>query len=69
MVTKEQAETCRNFKHLTEKDSRGKPVVCRVSGSCRVWKTRPNEFKLPVKYGLRTSFYITNDNADKWEVI
>lgn len=49
--------------HMTEKDSKGNPVMCRVTGKVQTWKTRPNEFVIPVKYGLRTSFYIRNEDS------
>ena len=66
MITKSQAQTLRHFEHVTLKGSDGKPVRCRAMGACKTWKTRPNEFKLPVKYGLYQSFYITQDNAGEW---
>ena len=68
MITKEQALTARHFEHVTLKGSDGKPVRCRAMGACKTWKTRPNDFKLPVKYGLYQSFYITHDNAGEWHV-
>lgn len=68
MITKEQAQTAKHFKHLDLKDSRGNAVVCRASGKCQTWKTRPEDFKLPVKYGMYDSFYITPENAMQWEV-
>ncbi len=66
MVTKEQAMRARDFHHVTLKDSRGAPVRCRASGKCKTWKTRPEDFKLPVKYGLYQSFYIEPRNAAQW---
>jgi hypothetical protein len=66
MITKDQAMSNRYFKHVSLKDSRGNPVVCRATGKCKTWKTRPEEFKLPVKYGLYQSFYITPENAHEW---
>lgn len=54
------------FYHCTIKNSRGLPVVCRVNGKCKTWKKQTDKFKLPVKYGLRDCFYITNDNAYEW---
>jgi hypothetical protein len=39
------------------------PVRWRRNGKTQTWKTRPTEFKIPVKYGLRTYDYITQDNA------
>ena len=72
MITKEQAvaaEYRQEFLHVREKDSRGNPLRCRVNGKCQTWKTRPNEFRLPVKYGLRVCFYITEHNAADWTAI
>ena len=66
MITKNQAMTKRHFFHVTLKDSRGNPVVCRATGKCKTWKTRVADFKLPVKYGLYQSFYITPENAHEW---
>jgi hypothetical protein len=52
--------------HRSAKSSRGEPVKCRVTGKCKTWKTRPDEFQLPVRHGLRESFYITPANGDEW---
>ena len=69
MITKQQA-TSFGYRHeLWHKDlknSDGTPVRCRVNGQCKTWKTRPEEFRLPVKHGLRDCFYIENHNADEW---
>lgn len=65
MITKLQAMTHRGeFWHMTLKGADGKPIRCRVSGACKTWKTRPNDFKLPVKHGLKHSFYIINYGGD-----
>ena len=68
MITKDQAMSNRYFKHVSLKDSRGNPVKCRAAGKCQIWKTRPADFKLPVKYGLKQWFYITPENAHEWNV-
>ena len=31
----------------------------RQNGAMRIWKTRPNEFRIPVKAGLKSCAYIT----------
>jgi hypothetical protein len=69
MITKEQAMALKYrtelyHRKLTRAD--GEPVRCRVNGKCQTWKTRPNDFRLPVKYGLKQCFYITPDNAKDW---
>ena len=35
----------------------------RVSGKIKLWKTRPNEFKIPIKHGLYDNWYLTHENA------
>ena len=45
------------------------PKVVRPSGRCKTWKTRPNEFRLPVKYGFYQSMYITERNAEDFTLI
>ena len=55
------------FHHISMKNSDGTPLRARVTGKCKTWKTRPLEFKLPVKYGMYESFYITHENCDEWE--
>ena len=69
MVTKEQAITYRKFTHVWKTNYDGTPVRCRANGACKTWKTRPTEFRLPVKWGLKHCFYITQDNAEEWTVV
>ena len=54
------------FHHVSVKNADGTPARCRVTGKCRTWKTRPDQFVLPVKHGLYQSFYITQVNCDEW---
>lgn len=55
-----------NFEHVNLKNRDGSPLRVRRSGKTQLWKTRPNEFKIPVKYGLYESTYITHENFDNW---
>jgi hypothetical protein len=41
---------------------------CRPSGRCQTWKTRPDDFRLPVKHGLYESGEITPANADDFHL-
>ena len=69
MISKEIAVSLKHgqiLHHVSVKNADKSPARCRVSGKCQTWKTRPTEFKLPVKYGLLDSFYITEDNAKDW---
>jgi len=54
--------------HVSMKNSDGTPTRCRVNGALKLWKTRPDDFKLPVKHGLYDCFYITPDNASDWVI-
>ena len=72
MISKEIAVSLKYgqiLHHVSVKNADKSPARCRVSGKCQTWKTRPTEFKLPVKHGLYDSFYITEDNATEWSVI
>jgi len=37
----------------------------RRNGALKTWKTRPTEFRQPVKYGLYGYDYITQNNLDE----
>jgi hypothetical protein len=67
-VSIESVASASEFWHRTARDSRGYPVRCRKNGQLKLWKTRPSEFRLPVKYGLREYFYITEFNSGDWVV-
>lgn len=72
MITKEQALTANEF-HFAHSDKvivgpRGgktypKIEVWRRNGRTQTWKTRPNEFRIPVKFGLYDYSYITEREA------
>lgn len=61
MVTKEEAMTANAF-HENHVEG-GKVYRWRRNGKTQTWKTRPDEFKVPVKYGLYQYAYITDANA------
>lgn len=71
MITKEQAVALKHgtiLHHNTATQGKGAPLRCRVNGKCKTWKTRPEEFKLPVKHGLYEHGYIDETNAAGWSV-
>lgn len=67
MVTKEQAMAATHRQNFT-KTVGAKVYTARVNGACKTWKTRPNEFRLPMKYGLKECFYIDHNNAHEWSI-
>lgn len=68
MLTQEQILKANNFYHLTERNKDKTPLRVRRTGRTKLWKTRPNDFKIPVKYGLKQGYYITQDNQHEWAV-
>lgn len=69
MINKEQALSANNFQSLISKNRKGEFHKVRRSGKTITWKTRPDEFKIPVKFGLYQSLYITHLNAHEFEVL
>jgi hypothetical protein len=69
-LTVYNADDYHHFYHrtLTYKDG-VTPIQCRRNGKTKRWKTRPAEFQIPVKYGLKECFYITPANADEWSTV
>jgi hypothetical protein len=68
MVTKEQAiaagfgRTEFHYGSFCATDSG--PETWRVNGKCKTWKRRPNDWRLPIKWGFRGPFgYVTPGNA------
>ena len=70
MITFEQALYARDFHMVDRKhdNADGTPRRWRRNGQTKTWKTRPGEFKVPVKHGLRDYGYITNENAQDFNV-
>lgn len=66
MITKTDAMTAQRFHEDGGRRRDGSCYVWRRSGQTKTWTTRPAEFRVPVKYGLRQSDYITELNADSF---
>jgi hypothetical protein len=55
------------FEHVTETNADGTPTRVRVTGMCKTWKTRSDEFQLPWKHGFYGPCgYMTHLNQDDW---
>lgn len=57
------------FWHRLKKHADGAPVHVEVSGQCSTAESRPDEFKLPVRYGCFQSLYITEHNASEFTTV
>lgn len=69
MITREQAERLTigtTIYHATLLNADHTPIRCRVNGKLKTWKTRPKEFRLPLKYSYRFGAELTHMNNDEW---
>jgi len=69
MINKQQAMSAKHgdiFYHRTMRNADGTPMRVRVTGRCKTWKTRPDDFRLPVKHGMYDSGEIDIGNCDYW---
>jgi hypothetical protein len=71
VITMEQALDGQEFHHNTETQANGK--LCfrvRRNGKTQTWKTRPGEFRIPVKHGIsaRGQGQIHDYTAADWHV-
>lgn len=51
-----------------ERNADGSFLRARVNGKPKIWKTRPNEVRVPMKWGLKIGFYIDQDNCSDWHM-
>ena len=72
IITKEIALTLRHDQpliHAQIKNKDGTPTRARVNGRCQTWATRPDQWRLPCKHGLKQCFDLTQDNCAYWFVV
>jgi hypothetical protein len=70
VVNRRTALTAHYFWHKEMKRSDGRTAIgVRRNGATKTWKTRPGEFRIPVKYGMYEYFYITDKNAHEWTTV
>lgn len=69
MITKQQAANLprgTTLHHVSLRNTDGSPLRARVNGRTQTWITRPDEWRLPMKHGLKHCFYITERSAAEW---
>jgi len=64
-VTLEQAKT-ESYFHVGHVKQLGYVRTWRRNGRTQLWKTRPDAFRIPVKFGLYRYGYITNETKDAY---
>ena len=75
MITRQQAISESEFHYMQCTRSIGKrgrviefTVNYRRNGGTKLWKTRPDEFRVPVKYGIRDCAYVTHLNQNNFHI-
>lgn len=68
MITKQQAELENYFHSSIYRNADGSCQRWRRNGATHTWKTRPNEFRIPIKYGLRGFSAIELHNANNFHL-
>ena len=66
-ITLEQAKALSyrdTLYHTRQRNADGTPQRWRVNGKVKVWKTRPDEVRIPVKHGLYSYDYLTHRDLD-----
>lgn len=66
--TRSEVVGAREFWHRVARNADGSPTRARPSGKMKTWKTRPGDFRQPVKHGLKNSFYLTPENIGDWVI-
>lgn len=64
-VSKQEASTGDTFHENQTRDD-GTCYQWRRNGATQTWKTRPDEFRTPIKYGLRGYGQLTQTNAGEF---
>ncbi len=66
-ITRENVQQVTGYIHMVNhRNADGTPVRWRINGKCKTWKTRPNEFRVPIKHGLYDYGYLTHENAHEF---
>jgi hypothetical protein len=67
MITLEQAKQLKHgtiLYHTVNKNADGSPQKWKVNGKVQTWKKTPEKIKVPVKYGLYSYDYLTENDLD-----
>lgn len=69
MITVEQACALKHgdiIHHATQRNADGTPVRARVTGKVQVWKTRPGDYRVPLKSGMYAYGALSPSVAHAW---
>ena len=67
MITLEQAKNLKlgqTVYHVTNKNADGSKQRWRINGKVKTWKRSPEKVQIPIKHGLYSNDYITEQNLN-----
>lgn len=65
MLTLEEAKKLKHGQtiyHVVNRNADGSPQRWRINGKVKTWKRNPNRIQVPIKWGLKTCDYLTEEN-------
>jgi len=65
MITIEQAKQLKRDQivyHMSKRNADGTPQRWRINGKPKIWKRNPDRVQIPVKHGLYSYDYLTQDD-------
>lgn len=68
-MTRNEVETALDSGKLKVRMNNGNLWTVRRNGRTQTWKTRPNDFRIPIKYGFRGTGAITPDSLNSDELV
>lgn len=68
IVTKENQEGVTIFYSTDLKNADGTPMRARRNGKTKTWKTRSEDFQIPIKHGLYDYGYIDKTTCKYWTI-
>ena len=61
-MSRQEVETALDSGRLWARITNGRYWQCRRNGATKTWKTRPAEFRIPIKAGFRSTGYVEHDS-------
>lgn len=69
MLTYEEALNAQHFESLIHKNRDGSRLRARRNGKTKTWKTRSEQFEIPLKHGLKCCFRVNETEAKDWVAV
>ena len=54
--------------HKNVKNADGTALRAKVNGKVQTWKTRPLDYLIPMKHGLKDYFYLSPVSINSWSL-